>query len=156
MVQAAQVASNNVPNRKVCVIDTGCDIGHPDPQDTSIGGYTGSFRVNAGPWDQDGHGYGTHVAGTIATIGNNGMGVVGVVPTGDMQLYIVKVFNNSGGWAWTSSIFAVVEACVGAGSNVASMSLGRGGKHIRSVVACVVGVFYSIRTYQRNICHLYR
>ena len=146
MVQAAQVPSNNVPNQKVCVIDTGYDIGHPDLQNTSIGGYSGSFGVNAGPWDQDGHGHGTHVAGTIAAIGNNGMGVVGVVPTGDMQLYIVRVFNNSGGWAWTSSILAAVEACVDAGSNVVSMSLGRGGKHLLSVAACVVGVFYSIRT----------
>ena len=126
MVKALEVDNSNVSNRKLCIVDTGYDLGHEDLQTANISGYEGSFT--AGPWDEDGHSHGTHVAGTIAAIGNNGKGVIGVVPNGDMNLFIVRVFGNSGGWAWGSSIVAAVEACVDGGSDIVSMSLGRGGK----------------------------
>jgi subtilisin family serine protease len=43
---------------------------------------------------QDGNGHGTHVAGTIAAVGNNGLGVVGVVP--GAAVMPLKALNNNG------------------------------------------------------------
>ena len=131
MVRALEVDSSNVSNRKVCIVDTGYDLGHEDLQTDNVSGYGGS--LTAGPWDQDGHGHGTHVAGTIAGIGNNNKGVIGVVPNGEMDLFIVRVFGNSGSWAWGSDIVAAVEECVNGGSDIVSMSLGRGGEYSESV-----------------------
>jgi subtilisin family serine protease len=61
-------------NRKICIIDTGYLTTHEDLQGTNVTGYNGNL-----PWNQDGHGHGTHVAGTIAAMNNN-LGVVGVTP----------------------------------------------------------------------------
>lgn len=126
-VHALDVPDTDVSNRKVCIIDTGYDITHPDlaSDANTVTGYSGSF--SAGAWDYDGHGHGTHVAGTIAAIGGNDEGVVGVNRNGQVKMHIVKVFNNSGNWAWGSSLIAAVEACVDSGSNIVSMSLGGGG-----------------------------
>jgi thermitase len=63
-------------------IDTGVDYTHPDlspniwtSADGSSHGYNAITHVND-PMDDNGHG--THVAGTIGAVGNNGIGVVGV------------------------------------------------------------------------------
>ena len=98
-VKAEIVSDSAVSNRKVCIIDTGYDLGHPDlASDPSIvTGYEGPFT--AGPWSTDGNGHGTHVAGTIAAIGNNGQGVVGVNRNGQLKLHIVRVFGNDCKWA---------------------------------------------------------
>ena len=69
---------------------------------------------------------GTHVAGTIAAVGGNGKGVVGVMSNGEVGLHIVRVFNDEGRFVWASGLVAAVEECVKAGSNVVNMSLGGG------------------------------
>lgn len=75
-----KATSNNVV---VAVIDTGIDFNHPDlvqnlwtgPQGEH--GYTAvNGTITAGGMDD--HFHGTHVAGTIAAVGNNGVGVVGI------------------------------------------------------------------------------
>jgi subtilisin family serine protease len=97
-VEALAVSDDNVSNRKVCILDTGYDITHPDlTSDTAIvTGYTGSNSAGPRPWTYDGHGHGTHVAGTIAAIGSNNKGVVGVNRNGQLKLHIVKVFGDTG------------------------------------------------------------
>ncbi len=127
-VQALTVPDTNVANRKVCIIDTGYDITHPDltSDPNVVNGYSGSLST-AGAWDYDGHGHGTHVAGTIAAIQGNNQGVVGVNRNGQVQLYIVKVFNNSGNWSWGSDVVAAARICRDNGANIVSMSLGGGG-----------------------------
>ncbi|HEY9855485.1 MAG TPA: S8 family serine peptidase, partial [Stenomitos sp.] len=63
------------PNVVVAVVDTGVDYNHPDLQGQVIKGPDFANNDND-PMDDQGHG--SHVAGTIAAIGNNGTGVVGI------------------------------------------------------------------------------
>lgn len=107
-------------NRKVCIIDSGYSIGHEDLPGTSrVSGYNGNLA-----WNQDGDGHGTHVAGTIAALNNAGTGVVGVNAGGNLNLYIVRVFGDSGAWAYSSTLVDAATRCQTAGANVISMSLG--------------------------------
>ena len=48
------------------------------------------------------------MAGTIAAVAN-GKGVVGVNRNGQLNLHIVRVFNDGGYWAWTSTLIAAVS-----------------------------------------------
>uniref|UniRef100_A0A7S3QG82 subtilisin n=1 Tax=Chaetoceros debilis TaxID=122233 RepID=A0A7S3QG82_9STRA len=128
-VKALLVSDADVSNRKVCIIDTGYDITHPDLTSdlTIVTGYGGGYSAGPTPWSYDGNGHGTHVAGTIAAIGGNGKGVVGVNRNGELKLHIVKVFGDNGKWAWGSNLLAAVEICVDVGANIINMSLGGGG-----------------------------
>ncbi len=72
--------SNNVV---VAVIDTGVDYDHPDLAgnlwEGPVGehGYTAQFG-NIAAGGKDDHFHGTHVAGILGGVGNNGLGVVGI------------------------------------------------------------------------------
>ncbi len=130
MVQALEVSDANVSNRKVCIMDTGYDGDHEDLRHYTGAGISGDDNNGAGSdtgnWYEDGHGHGTHVAGTISALGDNGLGVIGVNRNDQVGLHIVKVFNNSGNWGYGSDLIAAVNQCVDAGANVISMSLGGG------------------------------
>jgi len=104
-------------NRKICIIDSGFLTTHEDLQGINVTGYNGNL-----PWNQDGNGHGSHVAGTIAAMNNN-LGVVGVTP-GTVQLYIVRVFGDNGLWAYSSDLIDAANRCTSAGANIISMSLG--------------------------------
>ncbi|RMW39245.1 MAG: S8 family peptidase [Nitrosopumilus sp.] len=102
----------------IAVIDTGIDTNHPDLN--VVDGANFVFR-GKNSFD-DGHGHGTHVAGTIAAIDNN-QGVIGVVP--GANLYSVRVLDNSG----SGTISGVIAGIDWVASNsdiidVANMSLG--------------------------------
>ncbi|TMP39465.1 S8 family serine peptidase [Pseudoalteromonas rubra] len=127
MVQANQVSDSSAGNKKVCIMDTGYTRGHPDLPNTGVTGNDGHGSYDTGNWYQDGNGHGTHVAGTIAALGGNGQGVVGVNPSGQLGLHIVKVFNDQGRWAYGSDLIKAIEQCEAAGANVTSMSLGGSG-----------------------------
>lgn len=119
MVQADLVSDSAAGSRTVCIIDSGYDLGHPDLQTSGV---TGLYNSGTGNWYTDENGHGTHVAGTIAAL-TNGDGVVGVLPSGQVNLHIVKVFSASG-WAYSSSLMAAAEECADYGANVINMSLG--------------------------------
>ena len=139
----ARPASNAVV---VAVIDSGVDYTHPD--------LAGNVWINPGEGlangrDDDGNGYvddhygynfasdnsdpmdsgthGTHIAGTIAAVGNNGLGVIGVSPRA--QIMALRVSND--GETFSSS--AVVEAIQYAtlmkkrGVNIAAINASYGG-----------------------------
>jgi serine protease len=120
MVQANLVTQPSATARKVCIIDSGLYTSHEDLQ---RGGITGTGTT----WNVDGCGHGTHVAGTIAALGGNGSGVVGVNPLG-VNLHIVRVFGDDCGWTYSSGLADAINKCVDAGANVISMSLGGGSK----------------------------
>ena len=126
MVQANDpvVALNTAPSAMVCVIDSGYDLDHPDLPGLAGGtSPTGDSDSGTGSWSTDRCGHGTHVAGTIAAIGNTA-GVVGVLPGGNLPLHIVKVFDDSCGWAYSSDLVAALNKCTAANAKVVSMSLG--------------------------------
>ena len=102
----------------VAVIDTGI-WPHNDLKGNLLGGI--SF-VPGQSW-VDGHGHGTHVAGTIAAR-MNGSGVVGVAPSA--YLYAIKVLSNggSGNWSWLMSGLYWMRKYYGCTFDVANMSLG--------------------------------
>lgn len=126
MVQADQLsAGSGIGNVKVCVIDSGYNAGH---EDLPTGFVNGTNNSGTGNWYQDRCGHGTHVAGTIAAM-NNSVGVVGVLPDGNLPMHIVKVFGDSCAWTYSSDLINALNACRGSGAKIVSMSLG-GGKPV--------------------------
>eukprot|EP00984_Skeletonema_dohrnii_P014121 scaffold5902_cov101-Skeletonema_dohrnii-CCMP3373.AAC.3 len=110
---------------KICVVDTGYDLGHEDLPKESDG--IAGFNNYGQSWSDDGNGHGTHCAGTIGAIGGNGIGVTSVNPDpSKFTFYIGKGLSNSGSGS-ISGVRNAVEACVEAGAKVISMSLGGGG-----------------------------
>ncbi len=107
----------------VAVIDTGLDLTHPDIA-SNLWTNPGEIPNNGLDDDHDGyvddvHGYdfvngtgavtdsgfhGTHVAGTVAASGNNGLGVIGV----DFQAHIMALKTSSDGSSISSA--AAIEA----------------------------------------------
>ena len=120
----ADVVAPGTGNRKVCIIDSGYYPGHEDLQDNVTGGGANDPFI-------DSCGHGTHVAGTIAAL-NQGEGIIGVMPEGNLGLHIVKVFGdsdwNSGscGWSYSSSLVDAAYDCANNGAQVINMSLGGG------------------------------
>merc|ERR1712176_1651849 len=112
---------------KVCVVDTGHGNGHEDLP-TLDQNSDGHNPQSSGEWYIDGHSHGTHCAGSIGAVGDNSKGVVGVIPgsiSDKFSFFIGKGLTDSGSGS-TSSVMAAVQACMGNGSNVISMSLGGG------------------------------
>lgn len=127
MVQADLVSDANAGNRMVCIIDSGYSEQH---EDLGSSGVSGTNDSGTGDWNVDTCGHGSHVAGTVAAIGGNNAGVVGVLPGGNINLHIVKVFDGADcAWTYSSDLINALNTCTAAGANVVSMSLG-GGKGI--------------------------
>jgi subtilisin family serine protease len=127
----------------VAVIDTGIDYNHPDlfsniwvnqgeiPGNSldddgngfidDVHGY--DFVNNDGdPMDDNSHG--THVAGTIGAIGNNGVGVVGV--NWNVKMMALK-FLSAGGSGSTSNAVRALDYAVAEGAKITNNSWGGGG-----------------------------
>ncbi len=101
---------------KVCVVDTGCDLKHPDLQSNIID----SFNAYGGDVDDKVSGHGTHVAGIIAAIDNN-IGTIGVAP--EASLLIAKGLTDNGQGDWTK-ISQAIQWGVKQGANIVNLSLG--------------------------------
>ena len=105
----------------VAILDTGCDITHPDLKERIVGG-SNFTNDDGGKTDvyKDYNGHGTHVAGTIAATKNNN-GVVGVAP--EANLLIIKVLdkNGSGQYEW---IINGINYAIEQKADIISMSLG--------------------------------
>jgi subtilisin family serine protease len=123
--------STGSPDVTVAVIDTGVDVSHPDLAanvwvnegencagcrtnglDDDGNGYVDDWRGwdfangDSNPTDDNGHG--THVAGTIAAAGNNGLGVAGV--TWSSRIMPLKFLGADGSGTTADAISAILYA----------------------------------------------
>ncbi len=127
-------------NVVVAVIDSGIDYTHEDltvnlwynPREIQNDGIDNDnngfiddmigwdFRNNDNkPYDDNSHG--THVAGTIGAVGENGRGISGVIPK--VRLMALKFTNNEGSGR-TSDAIAAIRYAVDHGANILSNSWG--------------------------------
>jgi subtilisin family serine protease len=126
----------------VAVLDTGVDAAHPDlaanmwHNPGGIGGCpAGSFGfdvLNSDCFPYDDSGHGTHVAGSIGAVGNNGSGIAGVA--WDVTLLALKALD-AGGSGWTSDLIAALDRAVEAK---------RSGVNVRVVNSSLAGSQYSV------------
>lgn len=106
---------------KVWVLDTGI-IQHED--------------LEAKLYTKDGHGHGTHCAGTIGALTNNGKGVSSLSLNNKfIELYSIKVLSDWGSGSTAGIAKAIIEAA-NKGADVISMSLGGPGKSTVLEKAC--------------------
>jgi len=114
------------PHVVVAVVDTGVDYTHPDlssniwqntgeivnGMDDDGNGYIDDIRgwnfasKNNNPMDDNGHG--THCAGTIAAVGNNGIGVAGTA--WNVKIMPLKFLNAQGSGYVSDAISAILYA----------------------------------------------
>ena len=139
----------------VGVIDTGVDYNHPDLAanmwtnpgeipgngiDDDGNGYVDDIHGwdfaanNNDPMDDNGHG--THVAGTIGAIGDNGVGVVGV--NWNVKIMALK-FLGSDGSGSTDTAIAAIEYAVENGAHLTSNSWGGSAFCLPPFIPCPTG-----------------
>ncbi len=126
----AEAAWDNSPKGEgvvVAVLDTGVDMTHEDLAgniwvatretpgngiDDDGNGYVDDVNgwdfVNNDNYPMDDHHHGTHVAGTIAAIGNNGKGVIGVAPKA--KIMALKFLDDIGNGNNTNAAKGLVYA----------------------------------------------
>lgn len=133
-------------NVVVAVADTGVDYNHPDlaaniytnpgeianngiddDNNGKIDDIRGWDFVNNDNNPMDDHYHGTHCAGTIGMVANNGVGSAGVAPQVKILPLKVLAYNGSGSYSGIASAiyyFADLMVKLGKSSSVISMSLG--------------------------------
>ena len=111
------------PKVIVAVIDSGVDYRHPDLRDNmwSRNGQFGYdfYDDDSDPLDEENHG--THVAGTIAGTGNNGVGVAGV--TWKTQIMAMRFLGPDGSGV-TSDAVKCIDWAVDNGAHILCNSWG--------------------------------
>ncbi|WP_203828213.1 S8 family peptidase [Actinoplanes palleronii] len=103
----------------VAVLDTGVDASHPDLAGHVLTGWDAVAGTTGGNTDPEGHG--THVAGTIAALTGNGIGVSGIAP--DVTILPVRVLDAEGAGDTSDTAEGVIWAA-DHGADVINMSLG--------------------------------
>jgi len=108
----------------LAIVDSGIDSGHPEFSGRLLPGYD-FIQNDTTPQDDCGHG--THVAGSAAANGNNGIGIAGI----DWQAKVlpVRVLGKSGSncTGWTSDVAEGIVWAVEQGADVINLSLGLSG-----------------------------
>ncbi len=124
-------------NVVVAVIDTGVDYNHPDVAANILRDANGvvgfDFANNdADPMDDNNHG--THVAGTIGAVANNGLGVAGVCP--NVRIMPLK-FLGAGGSGDTADAIDCVNWAAAHGAQIMNASWGsaQSSKSLKNAIA---------------------
>ncbi|MEV6301470.1 S8 family peptidase [Actinoplanes sp. NPDC051861] len=107
----------------VAVIDTGVDASHADLKANVLSGY--DAIANKAGVSTDGNGHGTHVAGTIAAVTGNGVGISGIAP--DVKILPIKTLGANGSGNMSDTAEGITWA-VDHGAQVINMSLGSDAK----------------------------
>jgi serine protease len=107
----------------VAVIDTGVDSSHPDLTGQVLPGIDIIAGTSGTSTDPNGHG--THVAGTIAALTGNGVGVSAVAP--NATILPVRVLGANGSGYMSDAATGIIYAA-DHGANVINMSLGSDSK----------------------------
>jgi subtilisin family serine protease len=102
----------------IAIVDTGVDLDHPDLKDRLVPGYD---FVDDDDQPDDLNGHGTHVAGSAAAIGNNGIGVIGMAPEASIMPIKVLAANGSGE---VQDVADGIRWAVDHGADVINLSLG--------------------------------
>ncbi len=122
----------------VAIVDTGIDQAHEDLEGKAVACATSTRgQVSEGACADD-EGHGTHVAGTVAAIAGNGVGIAGVAF--DSPLIICKALGADGSGD-TSDVAACIAWAHAQGAKVISMSLG--GPATKTLKAAVHGAWAS-------------
>lgn len=102
---------------KVAVIDSGCDLDHPDLVENLL---PGKNFVNPALPPEDDNGHGTHVSGIIAAM-HNDIGMVGVAPK--TKIIPIKVLDKTGN-GLMEVVAQGIRYAVDVGADIIAMSLG--------------------------------
>ena len=106
----------------IAVIDTGIDYNHPDLAANIWREHYYSWNFvsnNADPMDDNGHG--THIAGIIGAVGNNGIGIAGV--NWNVKIMPLKIIGADGNGDIISAVSAIHYAQQ-VGADIISSSFG--------------------------------
>ncbi len=101
----------------VAVIDTGVQLDHPDLAGKLVAGYD-FFEDDSSPDDENGHG--THVAGIIGAITNNGIGVAGTCPA--CRIMPIRVLDSRG-WGSLLAVAQGIDWASSHGAQIINLSL---------------------------------
>jgi len=109
---------------RIGIVDTGVDLLHEDlagkiVASTNCIGAAGSPARCSGS-GQDDNGHGTHVAGIVAAVRGNGVGVAGIAP--DAELVVSKAVSATGA-ATVADVVAGIKWAVDQGARVVNLSL---------------------------------
>jgi type VII secretion-associated serine protease mycosin len=116
--EAAWDITTGNPDILIAVVDTGVYAGHPDFGGNVVAG-TNFVSGNGDSSDDEGHG--THTAGIIAAVGNNGRGVAGVC--WKCRILPVKALDKEGSGSSTN-VAAGIRYAADRGARVINLSLG--------------------------------
>lgn len=103
----------------VAVIDTGVDLTHPDLADNLLSTGYNFGDGNAIPQDVLGHG--TKVAGIIAAMQNNSVGVSGLAP--EAKILPIKINPGGQGTFTSDKLASAIEYAVERGAKIINLSL---------------------------------
>ncbi len=147
--EAAWDITAGSPDVVVAVIDTGIDSNHSDlfpnlwrnDGEVPANGWDddgNGFADDTWGWDfvdfddgeqdpdpSDGHGHGTHVAGTIAAVGNNAQGIIGVA--WQAKVMALKGLSDQG-YGASDDLAQAIQYAADNGADVVNMSWGGSGR----------------------------
>jgi serine protease AprX len=100
---------------RVCIVDSGIDLGHPDLADVELAGWNDLVNDLVDPYDD--HGHGTAMAGLLVAEG----GLNGLTP--DVELLVAKALASTGEGD-DEDVAEAIEWCQQNNAHIISLSLG--------------------------------